>query len=190
MILFVIITVWVMTSCCKDEDSYADISYTLICSDDLLEYATPEVTYSSNGTVNTFSISEGEWEETSNSGYSSTTELIIGNETYTKPKKIMTWTKKVHYDKFTTIDDDISVRYIPKTSIPTGKVFMANFVHQITATLSYRDDDGNVYNPVLIDQNVNIPIDLTGNSTLSDIIGKFTDYYGFHVESNGKFSKK
>lgn len=181
----------VMTSCCKDEDSYADISYTLLCSDDLLEYATPEVTYKSNGvTVSTSTITEAEWEETSNIDNSVNTKLIIGTDTITKPKKVLKWTKKVHYDKFATIDDEISVRYIPKASIPTGKVYMVNFIHQLSGSLAFRDDDGNEHTPTIVDQSVNISIDLSGNLNLSDVIRKYSDYYGFHVESNGNYSKK
>lgn len=180
-----------LTSCDKCEDAYADIDYTIVCSDDLLDYATPEVTYKGNdGTVNTFSISEGEWIEADNLNNNVNTKIVIGNDTISKSRKIKKWTKHVHYDDFSIIDDEISVKYIPKASIPTGKVYIADFVHQVTGSLSFRDDDGNQYEPIFIEQNVNGPIDLTGKSSLSDIINTFNDHYGFHVESNGKYSKK
>lgn len=172
--------------CCNDP--HIDIDYELVCSKDLLEYATPQVTYlANNATPVTFSISEGEWVEINNNNESVKSTIIINGDTITKDGKLMKWTRHIHYDSYSVVDDEMTVTYKPKENASGVIVFVDNFYHNLSANLEYVDDDGNKYKPTIISSKTNISF---GIKQLPALINSYKDYYGFHVESNGKYSIK
>jgi len=184
----VMATLTLITFACCTEPSL-DIDYTLTCSEGLLEYATPQVSYVSNGnTPVSFAILEGEWSVVEEKDQSSTINIIIDGDTITKSQKLMKWTKHIHYEDFTVVDDELTVTYTPKSNIPAGCVLASGFEHTLTAAIDFVDEDGNRHKPTEIEQNTSITIG--GGKTLSEIISEFKDYKGYHVESNGHYNKK
>lgn len=184
--LFLASMMLVGCDCC--DDSQIDIDYTLVCSEDLLEYATPQVTYTENGKdPRVISIAENEWEEVKDNDVTSTTTIVINGETITKVTKLVKWTKHVHYGKFSIVDDVMEVTYKPKETAKDIIVLIDQFKHDLSANLDFVDEDGDRYTSTFIYNETNINIGQ--RMSLEELINSYKDRRGFHVESNGNYSQ-
>ena len=175
---------------CK-EDPYIDIDYQLDCPSVLLEYATPQVTYKgNNGAPITFTIPGSEWTETDD--YAKTTIVIDGDTIISGANKKMRWTKQVQYVNVPIVDDEITVVYIPKESIPMGNTTVVTGLKPtLIASVKIIDEDGKNLHPTNV--NVNTDITINGNivrRTLADMINSYCNYKGFHIESDGTCEDK
>lgn len=178
----VLLSSMMLVSCFEPE---ADIDYTLTCSSDLLEYVTPQITYSSNGNTITYNITDEEWSDVNSNDESIKTSIVINGDTITRERVLKKWTKHVHYDDFSIIDDEMVVTYIPKSGIQSDQVRLLNHYHNLSAKLDFTDEDNNQY---LILPSINLSLDLSGPA-LSDIVIRGKDHAGYHVESNGKYNE-
>lgn len=113
-----------------DHSLDVEFSYELTCSDALLKYITPEVTFTdARGTKLSVSIESGMWE---------------GNEH-------KTWRQSVHYDSL-NVSNTATVRYIPKAGITYQDESEFESIHSLSCIISIKEDgDGrrnnNVINP-------------------------------------------
>ena len=184
-VINIVLLSMMLVSCDCCEDSYVNIEYNLVCSSALLEYAVPQVTYTgSDGVPVTFTIPESAWEEAKDNK-NQTFVIEINGDTISKSGNLVQWKYPVRYDDFSVVDDEMTVIYIPKPDIPTGKTAAA-FPHQLSAKIDIRYEDGNESHPIEIDQSTSINI----GETLSDIISNYRNYKGYHIESNGTFQVK
>ena len=93
---------------------YVDIAYTLNCSEDLLKYVIPQVTYmGDDGKEVTVQITDTEWTQMNNGAHF---DVTFGDG-LSSSANIMTWTRKLHWEEF-PVDDEITVSYIPKADMP------------------------------------------------------------------------
>ena len=93
---------------------YVDITYTLNCSEDLLKYVIPQVTYmGDDGKEVTVQITDTDWMQINNDACFGVT---FGDGS-SSSANIMTWTRKLHWEEF-PVDDEIIVSYVPKTDMP------------------------------------------------------------------------
>lgn len=188
--LFLASMILVGCDCCTD-DPRIDIDYTLLCSTDLLEYATPQITYTKSGKDPiTIPIAENEWEEVKDQDVTSEKTIItIKGETITKDSKLVKWKKHVHYDDFSIVDDVIDVTYKPKETAKDVIVIFAAFTHSLSANLVFVDKDGNRITPNDNYNNNIITINIGQSMYLEELINSYKDRMGFHVENNGKYSQ-
>ena len=93
---------------------YVDIAYTLNCSEDLLKYVIPQVTYmGDDGKEVTVQITDTGWMHMNNDAHF---EVTFGDG-LSSNANIMTCTRKLHWEEF-PVDDEITVSYIPKADMP------------------------------------------------------------------------
>ena len=122
---------------------YVDIAYTLNCSEDFLKYVTPQVTYTGDdGNPVTYQIDESEFEL--NEGITKWAEHSHGDETVgdgEEDARIMKWTKRVRYEDFQSVDDKMTVTYIPKEGYDGG-LLLGHLFHNLSAAFSLLDDKG------------------------------------------------
>lgn len=122
---------------------YVDIAYTLNCSEDFLKYVIPQVTYTGDdGNPVTYQIDESEFEL--NEGITKWAEHSHGDETVgdgEEDARIMKWTKRVRYEDFQSVDDKMTVTYIPKEGYDGG-LLLGHLFHNLSAAFSLLDDKG------------------------------------------------
>lgn len=106
-----------------------EFSYELVCSDALLKYVTPEVTFTdAKGVQRVISVESGVWE---------------GNEH-------KTWTQSVHYDSL-NVSNTATVRYVPKTGISYQDESDFESVHNLSCLITIKEDgDGRRNNHTII----------------------------------------
>lgn len=112
----------VFTSCSETElpDHFLDVEYKyeLTCSDILLKYVIPEVTYVNElGVQTTLCIDENMWE---------------GNE----HKK---WSKSVHFDRL-DVSNTMTVRYIPRAGVAYQDEPAFDNVHYLSCLILVKED--------------------------------------------------
>lgn len=177
-------SLFTMSSCTNPE---VDVTYTLYCSSDLLEYATPQVTHKHNGESTNVVITESNWEDAKD--FFVDTSIKIGDVAISK-EKLKEWTITYHYENFGAIDDEMEVKYVPKQNQPIQSIAITSFVHTLTATIDLTDKDGGrsvfpaSYNPI-----TTINVGITSEE-LEKHISEIKDYVGVHVEENGTVKKK
>lgn len=186
--IFLFASVIMLLTGCKDP--YVDIEYELTCTEDLLEYVTPVVTYKGNeGNLVTLKISESDWKEKSdislvNVNISSEYTVIVNGveKKITNDAKRLYWQKKVSYGDFTIVEDELSVRYELKDGVTTDMLPKDFYpAHYISAQLDMRDEDNND-----ISRFFSTYVSRTGtNDILSDV-----DYKGFRVTRTGEIEEK
>lgn len=195
--------------------TYVDVDYQLTCSEDLLQYVTPRVTYTDNdGTTKTVDISDSEWEENEE------IEFYAEFKNGKLNAKIMTWTKRVRYTKF-PVDKEMTVKYVPKANMPAyDKTRVNKFYHFPSVYMKYVSEGKSIlgskytknvsytnkYKTIeeIISEYVNdlcIPyisqIDNNScivigadNQVITDIISSYNDKQGIIVQNDGTNSIK
>ena len=95
-----------------------EFSYELTCSDALLKYVTPEVSFTDRaGTTRTISIESDMWE---------------GNDH-------KTWKQSVHYDSL-NVSNTATVRYVPKADVSYQDEPEFESVHDLSCLISIKED--------------------------------------------------
>lgn len=124
------------------EEPKVDITYTLNCSADLLEHAIPEVTYiGDDGKAVTYQLDMSDFEV--NERVNKWAQHLHGDELLTEGEedaRIMKWTKQIHYDNLQAVDDEMTVRYIPKDD--TEKLRISHIYHNLSTTFCLVNTDG------------------------------------------------
>ena len=128
-----LLVIGVLTSCSEMEipnhELDVEFSYELVCSDGLLKYVTPEVTFTdAKGAQHTVSIESGMWE---------------GNEH-------KTWKQTVHYDSL-NVSNTATVKYVPKTGVIYQDESDFESVHNLSCFITVKEDgDGRRNNHTFI----------------------------------------
>jgi hypothetical protein len=106
-----------------------EFSYELVCSDALLKYVTPEVTFTDvKGVQRTVSVEGSMW---------------TGGDH-------KTWTETVHYDSL-NVSNTATVRYVPKAGVSFQDESDFESVHDLTCLITVREDgDGRRNNHTII----------------------------------------
>ena len=117
---------------------YVDIDYVLNCSEDLLEYATPQVTYvDDDGQEVTVQIADSEWEVDEDVIFSVTFEDV------SLDAKVLKWTKRIHREEF-PVDDEMTITYIPKADMPEYDEEKVNkFFRRLSVDMQFVDKKEN-----------------------------------------------
>lgn len=183
-ILFPVAVLFLLSSCSKDP--YVDFNYELTCSEDLLEYVTPVVTYTGNNANSvTFRIDESEWKEKSENLSTINVSVIIDGEKMTKDTKRLYWQKKVKYgdDDFTIVEDKMLVKYELKKGV-TPDMLPKNFypIHYLTTKIEMRDEDENNIQRTFANYSISIGKE-------ENILDK-VDCRGFIVKRTGEIIEK
>lgn len=176
-----------LTGC---KSPYVEITYTLSCSKNLLEYVVPVVTYKNDkGNAVTFNVPESEWEDAHNDTKVNTNVTNIsenGEETTTESlsTSLLNWTKIVSYDDFTLVDDELTVRYQLKEGV-TADMLPSRILssHQLTYFIELRDEDKTMHYKQSTD---GITV---GTAKVEDVLGA-VDYRGFRIMNTGQIEEK
>lgn len=106
-----------------------EFSYELVCSDALLKYVTPEVTFTdAKGVQHTVSVESGMWE---------------GDER-------KTWKQTVHYDSL-NVSNTATVKYVPNAGVNYQDESDFESVHGLTCLITIKEDgDGRRNNHTII----------------------------------------
>ncbi|NPD92390.1 hypothetical protein [Xylanibacter muris] len=106
-----------------------EFSYELVCSDALLKYVTPEVTFTdAKGVQRTVSVESGMWE---------------GNEH-------KTWKQIIHYDSL-NVSNTATVKYVSKSGVAYQDESDFESVHNLTCLITIKEDgDGRRNNHTII----------------------------------------
>ena len=193
-----------------DQVRYVDIDYTLNCSEDLLEYATPQVSYvDDNGQEVTVQIADSEWEVNEDMTFSVTFEDV------SLDAKVLKWTKQIHREEF-PVDDEVTVTYIPKADMPEYDEEKVNlFYRDLWISNQFVDEENNHTTPggekggdssLTIDVTLEEVLDrglpyILGagggsvvigatNETIEKLINLYQTKKVIHVESDGTYSIK
>ena len=132
---FLLMALGTLASCDSDNPVIPDhrldveFSYELVCSDALLKYVTPEVTFTdAKGAQRTVSVESGMWE---------------GNDH-------KTWKQTVHYDSL-NVSNTATVRYVPKAGITYQDESDFESVHDLSCLITIKEDgDGRRNNHTII----------------------------------------
>lgn len=196
---------------------YADVHFILSCSEDLLDYATPQVTYvNEEGESVTVQIADSEWEENEDIDF----DITFDDASF--DAKIMKCTKTIRFEEF-PIDDEMTVTYLPKANMPAyDKTRLNKFYHNLTATLDFVDEKNNhsfSISPKYPDVSYNLRSTLdeitefyiedmgipyinqneyrtngiilgADNDAIKEIISDYQDIQGISVQSDGTYALK
>jgi len=147
-----------------------EFSYELVCSDALLKYVTPEVTFTdAKGVQRTVSVESGMWEGTDHK----------------------TWKQTVHYDSL-NVANTATVRYIPKASVSYQDESDFESVHDLTCLISVKEDgDGRRNNHTIIPETPSQKITVKADA-LRDFINRLSNSSitrGGSVDMQGEITK-
>lgn len=198
-----------------EQARYVDIDYTLNCSEDLLDYAIPQVTFvDDSGQQTTIQITDSEWEASEDATFSVTFE----NSTVMNAR-MLKWTKRVHRETF-PVDDQITVSYLPKADMPDYDETRVNkFFHDVSVNMHFVDEANNSKISAGNTGNVNISCDVKNSideilfwyidaleipfvyevnksniiigadqEEMEERIREYQDTQGIRVESNGEYT--
>lgn len=160
-----------MVSCSPCEDRI-ELTYTLECSESLLEYATPQVVYKNkDGNTVTIQINDNDWKN-SQTSITSTTTIKVGDEeiksfSNTAVKK---WEMNVTYEKETSANEEMTVTYIPKSNIPSDATVIGGFHHNLNLKYFIKHD-----NSEQIGNGVNKKSEINIGKTLEEVIKSYRD---------------
>ena len=194
----------------QEEVRYVDIDYVLNCSEDLLEYATPQVTYvDEDGREVTVQIADSEWEVDEDVTF----DVTFNDASF--DAKILRWTKRIHREEF-PVDAGVSVVYIPKADMPEYDEEKVNlFYRDLWISNQFVDEENNLTTPggekggdssLTIDVTLEEVLDRglpyvlgvgggsvvigTTNETIEKLINLYQAKKVIHVGSDGTYSIK
>lgn len=186
-----LLTILILSSCKKDP--YAQFDYTIVCSDMLLQYATPTVSYTDErGQTITKVLTSEYWSEgDGRDKYSTKIEIISGGDNSARKH----WkVPSVMYDDFSFANSEIVVTYTPKPDVAPDSVIMlrGGLSHEILYDVTLRDDDGDMHYDLDRNRITNTTIiSITTHQkslNLVEYINDMKDHYKIHAESNGTIS--
>lgn len=126
-----------------------DFTYELVCSDALLKYVTPEVTFTdAKGVQRTISIENEMWEGTDHK----------------------TWKQTVHYDSL-DVSSTATVKYVPRAGVSYQDEPEFESVHNLSCLISIQEDgDGRRNNHTIIPETPSQKTTVTAHALESFII--------------------
>ena len=147
-----------------------EFSYKLVCSDALLKYVTPEVTFTdAKGVQRTVSVEGSMW---------------TGGDH-------KTWTETVHYDSL-NVSNIATVRYVPKAGVSFQDESDFESVHDLTCLITVREDgDGRRNNYTIIPETPSQKITVKADA-LKDFINRLSGSSitrGGSVDMKGELTK-
>lgn len=147
-----------------------DFCYELTCSETLLKYVTPEVTFTdANGAQSVVSIESDMWE---------------GGEH-------KTWKQTVHYDSL-NVSNTATVRYVPRTGVTYQDESDFESVHNLTCLISIKEDgDGRRNNYTIIPETPSQKTTVTA-AALESFISKLSNSSltrGGSIDMKGEIKK-
>lgn len=131
--LICIVTIGLLFSCDKfdeiDHKLDVEFCYELTCSDALLKYVTPEITFTdAKGIQRTISIESSMWD---------------GNEH-------KTWRNSIHYDSL-NVSNTATIKYIPNLGITYQDEIGFENIHNLSCLISIKEDgDGRRNNNTIV----------------------------------------
>lgn len=153
---------------------FTDVRYALYCTTDLLDYATPQVTYTNDeGRQVVQDIADSEWTDSDDFSYTAT---VNGKPIETKVKK---WTLDIRYNRLPLDNSEMKVVYKPRANMPAydRNKFILLF-HKLFGSMTHCED-----------ANRNFKANGT-NSFTWNIHGTFTGFYddlfSFRIDEMGK----
>lgn len=158
------LALFAFSSCGPDENNESvEMNYILSCSEDLLKFVSPEVTYvDGDGTEKTITLSDGDWNKTGN--------VSVGNDnssTSVTGLKSHVWMKKVTFDSF-GVSGKISVKYVPLSNTEDITDKQYTFFHDISITATAKSDD-------TLNQHTSIDLDLTGSTVYGTAVTSYLE---------------
>ncbi len=173
VVAFILLAVY---SC--DDDPYVEFDYTLQCTDELLQYVTPIVTYKdNNGVTVTFDIEESKWDIPSKT---SNFTVVINGDTI-KYNKV--WKKTTNYNDFTEVEDELTVRYKLKDGVTEDMLpAISSFGHRLSVQIELKDKDNDMHAFAA-------SANKSSFGSLSRILDA-VDYFGFKAMNNGQIEQK
>ena len=147
-----------------------EFSYELVCSDALLKYVTPEVTFTDdNGAQRTVSVESGMWE---------------GNEH-------KTWKQTIRYDSL-NVSNTATVRYVPRTDVSYQDESDFESVHDLSCLITIKEDgDGRRNNHTIIPETPSNKTSVKADA-IKDFINRLCNSSitrGGSVDMKGEISK-
>ena len=147
-----------------------EFSYELVCSDALLKYVTPEVTFTdAKGAQRTVSVESGMWE---------------GNDH-------KTWKQTVHYDSLNVIST-ATVKYVPKVGLNYQDESDFESVHHLSCLITIKEDgDGRRNNHPIIPETPSQKMTVKADA-LRDFINRLSNSSitrGGSVDMRGEITK-
>ncbi len=147
-----------------------EFSYELVCSDALLKYVTPEVTFTdAKGAQQKVTIESGMWE---------------GNDH-------KTWKQTVHYDSL-NVSNTATVRYVPKTGVTYQDESDFESVHNLSCLITIKEDgDGRRNNHTIIPETPSQKMTVKADA-LRDFINRLSNSSitrGGSVDMQGEITK-
>lgn len=167
---------------CEDDDESVDIYYTLCCSEDLLDFVVPVVSYTDeNGAEQSITLSDEYWrqEQDGDDGDSST-----------EAQNYKYWRKHLHFDCF-GVSSKAVVRYMPKSTAGDFEKLMYVFVHYLNC--GYQVKSNSVQSQkIALDTSEDILIgkDEKGVQEYIDNLVNTPDEVCFSVDKKGNVEKK
>lgn len=164
---------------CSDSDDVPEIpnhsldvefSYELVCSDALLKYVTPEVTFTdAKGVQRIVSVESSMWEGGDHK----------------------TWKQSVHYDSL-NVSNTATVRYIPKAGVSYQDESDFEGIHDLSCLISIKEDgDGRRNNHTIIPETPSQKTTIKANA-LHDFINRLSNSSltrGGSVDMKGEITK-
>ena len=147
-----------------------EFSYELVCSDALLKYVTPEVTFTdAKGAQRTVSVESGMWE---------------GNDH-------KTWRQTVHYDSL-NVSSTATVRYVPKSGVTYQDESDFESVHYLSCLITIKEDgDGRRNDHTIIPETPSYKTTVKADA-LKEFINRLSDSSitrGGSVDMKGEVTK-
>ena len=173
---FLLMALGILTSCYSEAPEIpehkldVEFSYELVCSDALLKYVTPEVTFTdAKGVKRTVSIESSMW---------------TGGDH-------KTWTETVHYDSL-NVSNTATVKYVPKVGVSYQDESDFESVHDLTCLISVKEDgDGRRNNHTIIPETPSQKITVKADA-LRDFINRLSNSSitrGGSVDMQGEITK-
>jgi len=139
--LAIMLAVFAFSSCCDncDPDDHknesVEMTYILTCSEDLLKFVSPVVTYvDGDGTENTITLSDGDWDKSGDvsTGDENSSISVTGLKSHI-------WKKSVTFNSF-DISGRISVKYAPLSGTEDTTDKQYKFFHDVSITATAKSD--------------------------------------------------
>jgi len=185
-VLTLMLAVFALNSCGDDDPiQNVEMNYILSCSEDLLKFVSPVVTYvDGDGTEKTITLSDGDWNKSGN--------ISVGNEsssTSVTGLKSYVWTRKVTFNSF-GVNGKISVKYIPLSNTEDTTDKQYTFFHDVSITATAKSEYSQ-------NQHTSIDLDLIGSTvhgtavtTYIEKLANATDTKTCSVDGSGSITVK
>lgn len=184
-LFYVLLVVLIPALCsCEDDDESVDLHYTLCCSEDLLDFVVPVVSYTDeNGTEQSITLSDEYWKQEQDGD-------VDDGDSSTESQKYKYWSKHIHFDCF-GVSSKAVVRYMPKSTTGDFGKSIYVFVHHLNC--GYQVTGNSVQNQkIALDtsKDILIGINKKGVQEYIDNLVNTPDEVRFSVDKKGNVVEK